>query len=188
MDMKVSIKRFDELTAAELYEIMRARNEIFVVEQACIYQDCDDGDYGYHVFCTDADGRVQAYMRICEIDEEPEVVCYNGKAIWANNLNAAQRSRARVMKNASDAPRRAAAKTVQMGRVLTVEHGKGLGGKLLQEGIRVAREEMYADRIFIEAESDVIGYYEKADFVKISDEFMKDDIPHVQMELWLREA
>ena len=184
MELKLYVKKFDELAAAELYEIMRARNEIFVIEQNCIYQDCDDCDYGYHVWYADETGKVHAYMRIYEISEEIPVVYYQGKAIWAGNLTEEQLRDAEVMANQADAERRAGARTVQMGRVLTIEHGKGLGGKLLSEGIRVAWEKMGADRIFIEAESDVIGYYYKAGFVRISDEFMKDDIPHMQMELW----
>jgi ElaA protein len=38
-------KYFDELTTKELYEILKARAEIFVVEQNCVYQDLDDVDY-----------------------------------------------------------------------------------------------------------------------------------------------
>ena len=177
-------KKFDELTVPELYEIMRARNEIFVIEQDCIYQDCDDCDYGYHVFYLNDEGKVPAYMRIYEIDEEPEVVYYDGKAIWANNLTDEQRASAEKMTNEADAARRAKARTVQMGRVLSIPHGIGLGAEILKDGIDVAWNKMNADRIFIEAETYVIGYYEKAGFAKISDEFLKDDIPHVQMELW----
>lgn len=53
MDKKVSLKSkyFDELTTKELYKILKARAEIFVVEQNCIYQDLDGIDYdSLHVF------------------------------------------------------------------------------------------------------------------------------------------
>jgi ElaA protein len=44
-----SIKHFKELTAGELYAILRLRNEVFVVEQNCVYQDADNKDiYCYH--------------------------------------------------------------------------------------------------------------------------------------------
>ena len=39
--MLPKIKTFDELTTRELYEILRSRAEIFVVEQDCVYQDLD---------------------------------------------------------------------------------------------------------------------------------------------------
>ena len=47
-------KYFDELTTKELYEILKARAEIFVVEQNCVYQDLDDVDYrSLHIFCEE---------------------------------------------------------------------------------------------------------------------------------------
>ncbi|MDO4833733.1 MAG: GNAT family N-acetyltransferase [Bacillota bacterium] len=177
--MKLVSKKFKELTAPELYEIMRARNEIFVIEQNCIYQDCDDCDYGYHVYYADEEGRVHAYMRIYEIAEEDAVVRFEGREIWSGNLTPEQLERAEYV---CGGPCRVP--SVQMGRVLTIKHGEGLGGRLLEEGIKVAWEKMGAERIFIEAESDVIGYYEKAGFKAVSGEFSKDRIPHIQMELY----
>ena len=61
--MKTVSKFFDELTSKELYEILKARSEIFVVEQNCIYQDIDDKDYeSLHVFFEE-NGKVTAYLR-----------------------------------------------------------------------------------------------------------------------------
>ena len=180
-------KKFDELSAEEVYEILKSRIEIFVIEQECIFQDCDDRDYGYHVFCRDESGRVTAYMRIYEIDEEPEVILLDGQAIWSGNLTEEQikaGTRVEDYDAGSGRPSREDARTVQMGRVLTLEHGKGLGRELLEEGIRAAWDIMGADRIFIEAEDYVEGYYTKAGFIRTSDVFLKDDIPHVHMELW----
>ena len=49
-DVKWVCKRFDELTAHELYAIIKLRNEVFVVEQNCVFQDADDKDqYCYHL-------------------------------------------------------------------------------------------------------------------------------------------
>ena len=43
-------KAFDELTAVELYAILRLRSEVFVVEQNCVFLDMDDKDqYCYHL-------------------------------------------------------------------------------------------------------------------------------------------
>lgn len=44
MDIKFKVKRFDELSALEVYKILRLRAEVFIVEQECIYQDIDDKD------------------------------------------------------------------------------------------------------------------------------------------------
>lgn len=44
MELKWTFKSFTELTAAELYAVMQLRNEVFVVEQNCVYQDADGKD------------------------------------------------------------------------------------------------------------------------------------------------
>ena len=35
-------KTFQELSVDELYEFLRVRSEVFVVEQDCVYQDMDN--------------------------------------------------------------------------------------------------------------------------------------------------
>ena len=57
-------KKFDELTAAELYSIMQLRNEVFVVEQNCVYQDADDKDQKSFHLCGWEEGKLVAYTRI----------------------------------------------------------------------------------------------------------------------------
>ena len=42
--MKINVKNFQELSVEELYQILRLRSEVFVVEQECIYQDMDGKD------------------------------------------------------------------------------------------------------------------------------------------------
>jgi ElaA protein len=49
--MELYVKSFRELTADELYEILRLRAQVFVVEQNCPYQDLDGRDRSaYHVY------------------------------------------------------------------------------------------------------------------------------------------
>ena len=43
--MEFFIKKFDELTTTELYEIGKVRQEVFVVEQNCPYLDFDEKDF-----------------------------------------------------------------------------------------------------------------------------------------------
>lgn len=70
----------------------------------------------------------------------------------------------------------------QIGRVVTLEHGKGVGGKILHEGVSVATELFKAKKIYLEAQEYVIGYYAKEGFKVVSEPFMEDGIPHVKME------
>ncbi len=66
--MIVSCKSFDELTVHELYEIMALRQEVFVIEQNCAYQDADGKDQpSHHLQCRDAAGKLVAYTRLLPI-------------------------------------------------------------------------------------------------------------------------
>ena len=58
-------KTFQELTVDELYELLRVRSEVFVVEQDCVYQDMDGDDQNsIHLWLTVA-GKVVALARVC---------------------------------------------------------------------------------------------------------------------------
>lgn len=64
--MEIIIKRFKDLDIKELYEILRAREAVFVIEQECFYQDLDKKDYNaYHMYMID-DDKVAAYLRILD--------------------------------------------------------------------------------------------------------------------------
>lgn len=59
-------KFFSELDNKELYKILQLRIEVFVVEQNCAYQDCDDKDLkAYHLTGWDGENLV-AYTRLLE--------------------------------------------------------------------------------------------------------------------------
>ena len=62
--MKWEYKPFNELNIKQLYNILQLRNEVFVVEQNCIYQDADGKDFNaIHIFLTDKD-KIVAYTRV----------------------------------------------------------------------------------------------------------------------------
>jgi ElaA protein len=64
-DCQLHIKTFDQLTTSELYELLRVRSEVFVVEQDCVYQDVDNNDQtAIHIWLTKGDKTV-AMCRIC---------------------------------------------------------------------------------------------------------------------------
>ena len=142
--MNLYIKHFSELTTMELYRILRARAEIFVVEQDCVYQDLDNKDLNaWHVWYEDEDG-VAAYCRVLD------------KGVSYENEGS-------------------------IGRVITVKRGTGLGYKVMMEGIRVAEEKFGQTSLRISAQQYAQGFYEKCGFVRVSEPYLEDDIPHVQM-------
>ena len=64
-DCQLHIKTFDQLTTSELYEFLRIRSEVFVVEQNCVYQDVDNNDQtAIHIWLTRG-GKTVAMCRIC---------------------------------------------------------------------------------------------------------------------------
>ena len=62
--MELVVKKFKELTIDELYEILRVRVNVFVVEQKCPYEEIDNKDKSaYHVFLKE-NGEIVAYLRV----------------------------------------------------------------------------------------------------------------------------
>ncbi len=58
------IKTFDEFTVPELYQVLKARVDVFVVEQDCPYPDLDGYDQkGIHIWAEE-NGEVLAYCRV----------------------------------------------------------------------------------------------------------------------------
>jgi ElaA protein len=67
-------RRFDELTAGELYELLRFRQSIFVVEQASPYPDLDGLDQSaWHLVARLADELI-GYLRLMAITGPPPMV------------------------------------------------------------------------------------------------------------------
>ncbi len=64
MNIHWAIKFFTELSPAELYAIIRLRNEVFVVEQHCVFQDADNHDETSHHLCGWQNEKLAAYARI----------------------------------------------------------------------------------------------------------------------------
>ena len=66
MEIQWKIKSFETLSVHELYDIMRLRSEIFVVEQNCVYLDLDGKDKkGLHLF-GEYEGKIVVYSRLFE--------------------------------------------------------------------------------------------------------------------------
>lgn len=141
--IELSVKNFDELTTRELYEILKLRISVFVVEQNCPYMELDNLDQeAIHLYFREEKG-ISAYLRILNKGLEREYVT--------------------------------------IGRVIAVRRRCGIGGKLLDEGIRIAKERLGANRIYLEAQSYAGDFYKKHGFYPISSEFMLDGIPHIKM-------
>jgi ElaA protein len=64
MSIDWKYKQFGDLTPHELYTILRLRNEVFVVEQNCVFQDADNKDQSsFHIMGWNNDSLI-AYARL----------------------------------------------------------------------------------------------------------------------------
>lgn len=146
--MELIVKSFSELSTVELYEILKSRLEIFMLEQNIICQDLDDVDYvSTHYFFME-NNRVVAYLRAFE-GESKDVL--------------------------------------MIGRVLTLDHKKGVGSELMTKAIDHIKKTTNYHKISLRAQKSAIGFYEKLGFVIASDEFLEEGVVHVTMEklLWI---
>jgi ElaA protein len=151
--LRVREASFDDLDPRTLYEILRLRIDVFVVEQACAFGDLDGRDLeptARHLWLeldrpAPGDGEAAA--------DGPTVVAY-----------------ARLL----DGP----GGGTEIGGVVTPGHvrGTGVGRRLMREAM--ARIE---GPIYLKAQSRKSAFYASFGFVVVGDEFLEDGIPHVPM-------
>ncbi len=145
MQIKWKLNYFKELSTEELYTILQLRNEVFVVEQNCIYQDADSKDsISFHLSGWDGVNLV-AYCRIL-----PPGVSYTEASI---------------------------------GRVVSSPQyrNKGYGKQLMNEAIIHTLAQFECNTIKISAQLYLQKFYEQLGFIKLSDYYLEDNIPHIEM-------
>ena len=164
---KLHIKTFQELTVYELYELLRVRSEVFVVEQDCVYQDMDGDDkQAIHVWLTEG---------------VTESVTNKEEALDGDKNKVNRTDNEKVVALARVCPAGVHLPTISIGRVITTVRGKGYGKQIMLAAIDVAQKYFGATSIDIEAQEYAKGFYEGVGFKQTSDTFMLDGIPHIKM-------
>ena len=143
------LKPFAELTTIQLYQLLKLRVDVFVVEQQCPYPELDDKDHQkdvYHLLGYESD-KLVACTRLL-----PKGVSYP---------------------------------SVSIGRVATsADHrGGGIGHQLLEESLRACQSLWPNESIEIGAQAYLEAFYTRHGFVKMSDTYLEDGIPHIDMIL-----
>ena len=78
-------KTFSELDTEDLYQILRIRSEVFVVEQDCVYQDIDNKDQNaIHLYYKEND-QIVAYTRIFKAGDYYENPCIGRVVVSKKN-------------------------------------------------------------------------------------------------------
>ncbi|MEC4116588.1 MULTISPECIES: GNAT family N-acetyltransferase [Myroides] len=138
-------KLFEELTNEELYDIIRLRTDIFVVEQNCAYPELDGKDKQcLHVYATKLN-QVIACARIV-----PPGLSYPEISIGRVAVHADYRK-------------------------------DGYGKVLMQHAIDKIEEEFGAQDIQIGAQCYLKKFYGSFGFEAVSEDYLEDNIPHVDM-------
>lgn len=146
---------FAALDGASVHAMLLARQQVFVLEQQCLYPDIDARDlHAMHLL-----GWRQAAAGKSSQDTA-ELLAY-----------------LRCMGPQSPAD------DVVFGRVLVAESARrsGLGRQLMHEGLARARAQFPGHRLRLSAQAHLQQFYAEHGFACISDIYLEDDIPHVTM-------
>lgn len=143
------LKSFVELTTIQLYELLKLRVDVFVVEQKCPYPELDGKDHQKDVY---------------------HLLGYKGDQLVACT---------RLLPKGVSYP------SVSIGRVaISADHrGGGIGHRLLEESLRTCESLWPNESIEIGAQEYLAAFYERHGFVRTSDMYLEDDIPHIDMIL-----
>jgi ElaA protein len=150
-DLRWRALAFDALTAAELYRVLRLRAEVFVVEQACAFQDLDGLDQqALHWLgedAPDASGatRLLAYTRLLPA-----------------GMSFPEASIGRVV----TAP---------------ATRGSGLGHTLMATSIAELHRQWGVQPIRIGAQAHLETFYRQHGFVPDGEPYVEDGIDHIEM-------
>jgi ElaA protein len=145
-------KAFTELTLNQLYDVLKLRVDIFVVEQTCFYPDLD----------SDKD----------KLDRHPQtlhLVGYQG-----NQLVAYLRI---LPKGESYLENISIGRVV----IAPNARGGGLGHELMTEALSICHNHFPKENIKISAQEHLSAYYQKHGFTQVSPMYLEDGIPHIAM-------
>lgn len=144
--MKIIIKQFHELNTEELYQILKLRSDIFVVEQNCVYPDCDGRDRHAHHLFVEQNNHVVGYLRILEKGQTFDQIA--------------------------------------IGRLVVREdyRGIGLARHIMNKALLFIDEYLHEKVVRLSAQQYLVGFYESLGFRSISEGYVEDGIPHIDME------
>lgn len=156
MTCEFSIKTFDELTSVDLYHILKARSQVFVVEQNCPYQDMDEVDFDCLHLIAHKDAALVGYCRIIGPKFNPKKSLDNP----AHSMPA-------------------------IGRVLVLNdhRGYGLARQIMTHAIKHCRKKYGKKPIIISAQTYLLSFYESLGFVPEGATYLEDNIEHITMVL-----
>jgi ElaA protein len=155
-DLEWKFCHFDDMTPHQVHSLLRLRQQIFIIEQDCIFPEID----GLDPVC----------MHVLAIDKSS-----NGREILAA---------ARIVAPGIDPDHAAQGDRPAIGRVVTSARlrGQGIGRELMGRAIEVCTQEFSAKPIYLNAQLYLKAFYQGLGFIQFGDEYEEDGIPHICME------
>ncbi len=154
--VSLHIRTFADLSASEIYEILKARYAVFTEEQHIIYLDEDDIDYfATHIYLTRGP-RVIAYARL--FPDKSEKV-FNPQKYEVEKTPQA----------------------FLFGRMLTTERGQGFGTRLMHSIIAETKRQG-GQILRLHAQTQAVPFYERFGFHTVGEVFIEANLPHILME------
>ncbi len=170
---------FDALLPASLYTLLRLRSEVFVVEQACAFQDLD----GLDAACLHVLGEVaQAAQPASAAPGGAVPPGRTGAATVAPGASLCANG-ARLLASARLVPPGLAFAEASIGRVVTAPQARaqGLGHALMRESLRLLTQLWGPQPVRIGAQAHLQDFYRRHGFVTDSAPYDEDGIAHVEM-------
>lgn len=143
---------FAQLTTSQLYDLLKLRIDIFVVEQNCPYPDLDGNEH-------ELDRHAQTIHLLGY--QEGELVAYL-RILAKGQSYADYISIGRVVTKTS-------------------ARGSGLGHQLLQQALELCQQHYPKESIKISAQEHLANYYQQHGFKQVSEMYLEDNIPHIAM-------
>ncbi len=154
-------KDFQRLSVQQLYAILKVRQDVFIIEQNCIYADLDSLDvHCRHLFAT-IDTKEQAGNET-QTPTAPNIVAY--ARLLPPKLNYREASFGRVLTTAS-------------------ARGTGVGKLLIKKSIESLQKQHPEQPIKIAAQLYLEKFYRSFGFKQISEPYDEDGIEHIDMLL-----
>jgi ElaA protein len=118
-----SLKTFNQLTINELYDLLKLRSAIFVVEQNCPYLDLDDRDQpAWHLLGRDADGDLVAYTRLIPIGFAYEKYAAIGRVVTSEKVRGRGFGRTLMLRSIAEIQQLFPDAPVKIGAQAHLEH------------------------------------------------------------------
>ena len=169
--------RFDAIPARHLFEILRLRQQVFIIEQDCIYEDIDSLDpLSEHLLITQKGEQMTASTE-GQLGSKKQ-----NRADSQTQVEDQTRTNEKALATLRIVPAGAKFEEVSIGRIVVREDARNLGlGEMMVRNTLARLQTRGEKTVTIEAQHHLANWYGTMGFETCGSVFDLDGIPHVQM-------